>query len=296
MAVMADFARLPTQRKVLVFVVAGLLLGMAYFQFVLKPLRSDVEATEAEHVANQAQNEDLERQIPAYKALRARMCQLRRIIEENQTALPTETELPAFFETLNRKVIDAGVSVSKWQEQPEAPIEGFVKVPVSIEITGTFMQIKKFFASLVEKRKKPVLISPVPGSAGDPCGNGAPLEEHERIVSIENLSLVTPTVVNHEIQLTAKFTAMTYRQDEPAAKPGVPSVRVIPTAPAPAKVPPADTPAGAKARTDAAMQKDDDRTRKAPGTQDVQPTPAPVPAPAQPPAAGSGSAQKKGTP
>jgi type IV pilus assembly protein PilO len=290
MPVIADFARLPTQRKVLVFVVAGMLLGLLYFQFVLKPLRSDVEATEAEHDADQATNEERERDIPKFKDLQMRSCLLKRMIDENQTALPTQTELPAFFETLNRKVIDAGVQVSKWQQQPEAPIETFVKVPVAIEITGTFMQIKKFFASLVEKRHKPALVTPTPANA-DPCASGAPVEEHDRIVSIENLSLVNPIIVNHEIQLTAKFTATTYRQED-AASPGS-SVRVVPSAPkpapAPAKLPPADTPAGAKARVDNAMQKDEDRTRKAPGTQDVQPTPAPAPAPTIPPPA-------KGTP
>jgi type IV pilus assembly protein PilO len=289
MPVIADFGRLPTQRKVLVFVVAGMLLGLLYFQFVLKPLRSDVEATEAEHDSDQAKNEELEHDIPKYKDLKSHMCLLRRMIDENQTALPTQTELPAFFETLNRKVLDAGVQVSKWQEQPEAPIETFVKVPVSIEITGTFMQIKKFFASLVEKRHKPSLVTATPASA-DPCAAGAPVEEHDRIVSIENLSLVSPIIVNHEIQLTAKFTATTYRQEDTATTGS--TVRVVPStpapAPAPAKLPPADTPAGAKARVDNAMQKDEDRTRKAPGTQDVQPTPA-VPAPAPPPPA-------KGTP
>jgi type II secretory pathway component PulM len=71
MPVIADFARLPTQRKVLVFVVAGMLLGLLYFQFVLKPLRSDVEATEAEHEANQAKNEELEHDIPKFKELKA---------------------------------------------------------------------------------------------------------------------------------------------------------------------------------------------------------------------------------
>ena len=38
MAVMADFARLPNQRKVMIFVVAGFLLFLLYYQFVFKSL------------------------------------------------------------------------------------------------------------------------------------------------------------------------------------------------------------------------------------------------------------------
>jgi hypothetical protein len=174
-------------------------------------------------------------------------------------------------------VLESGVEVRSWQQQHEQPIETFIKVPVSIELTGTYMQIKKFFASLVEKRRKPGASAPVVSTADGGC-TGGPVEEHDRIVSIENLSLTNPTVVNHEIVLDAKFIAATYREEEKTT-PGLPPVRKIAPAPAPAPagagsaapLPPADTPAGAKARADNAMQKDEDRTRKAPGTQEAQP-------------------------
>jgi Tfp pilus assembly protein PilO len=278
MAVMADFARMPTQRKVLVFVVIGGLLGAVYYQFGLKPLRDDVEEIEGQHAAKQAKNNQLDKDKDDFKALKQRMCQLKRIIDENQTALPTEAELPAFFETLNRKVLESGVEVRSWAQRPEVKVESFIKVPVAIELTGSYMQIKKFFASLIEKRKKPGVTPPtVVTDTG--CGNSAPIEEHERIVSIENLRLVSPTVVNHEIVLTATFDAATYREEDKnaAAAPVVRKPAAAPTPPAGtgsgAPLPPAATPAGAKARADGAMQKDDDRTRKAPNTQEAQPSP-----------------------
>jgi type IV pilus assembly protein PilO len=278
MAVMADFSRLPTQRKVLVFVVIGALLGLLYFQFVLKPLKDDVEEADAAHNAKKAKNNQLDKDKDDFKALKLRMCQLKRIIDENQTALPTEAELPAFFETLNRKVLESGVEVRSWAQGKEEPIESFIKVPVRIELTGSYMQIKKFFASLIEKRRKPGT-TPPPTSADTPCGNSAPIEEHERIVSIENLRLDAPTVVNHEIRMTATFTAATYRAEDKNAAAAGPQVRKSTAAPAPAPagagsapLPNAATPAGAKARVDGAMQKDEDRTRKAPNTQDVQPS------------------------
>jgi Tfp pilus assembly protein PilO len=280
MAVMADFARLPTSRKVLVFVVIGGLLGAVYWQFAYKPLKEDVEEADAAHLAKQAKNNQLDHDKEDFKALNQRRCQLKRIIDENETALPTEAELPAFFETLNRKVLESGVEVRSWAQRPEEKIEAFIKVPVSIELTGSYMQIKKFFASLIEKRKKSS-VTPAPVVTDTGCGNSAPLEEHERIVSIENLKLTAPTVVNHEIVLTANFIATTYREEDKNAASGAPVVRkpVLTAPPAPAgsgsaaPLPPAATPAGAKARADGAMQKDDDRTRKAPNTQEVQPTP-----------------------
>ena len=94
------------------------------------------------------------------------------------------------------------------------------------------------------------------------------VDEKERIVSIENLSLSNPTVRNREIRLTAKFTASTYRQEE--KQPSRPGPR--PAAPATAaprrrstRRPPRarSTPAGAKAKTDDAMDKNQQRNNGA---------------------------------
>ncbi len=268
MAALADFARMPTQRKVLVFVVIGLLLGALYFQFAFKGLKADIEEAENQHTSKVALNKKLDADKEDFKALNLRRCQLKRIIDENQTALPTEAELPAFFETLNRKVLESGVEVRRWQQEKELPVESFIKVPVTIELTGSYMQIKKFFASLIEKRKKPGSSTQV--VATDTGCNSGPIEEHERIVSIEDLALTNPTVVNHEIVLTAKFTAATYRKEEapdqttPGASPQVKKA----SPPAGAPTPAADTPQGAKVRTEKAMDKDDSRTKNAPGVQD----------------------------
>jgi type IV pilus assembly protein PilO len=259
MAVMADFARLPTQRKVLVFVIAGALIGALYWQFLFKPLKSDIEEAEDQKEARVAQNQKLEQDKKDFTALKLKYCQLKRIIDENQSALPTEAELPAFFETLNRKVLESGVEVHRWNEQKEEPIETFIKVPVQIELTGSYMQIKRFFASLIEKRqrKSTPVVAPTPTDTG--CGNSGPVEDRERIVSIESLKLSNPTVVNHEIVLTATFTAATYRKEEAPPDPNAPPPAAKKPAPASAPLPPADTPAGAKARVEKAMDKEEQK-------------------------------------
>lgn len=217
MSAISDFARMPTRQKVTVFVVAGAMIGALYYQFVFKGLKADLATANAENVTKQALNKKLEADIPAFEALKARMTVLKRLIDENQKALPTEAELPAFFENLNRKVLESGVEVVRSKQMKEEAIERFVRVPVEYEIVGTYTQIKKFFASLVPKRRHK-------GDAPAPGGDQE-VEERERIVSIENLSLTNPIVRNREIQMTARFTASTYRMEEmkeivvPGAKP-----------------------------------------------------------------------------
>ncbi|MDB4955389.1 MAG: hypothetical protein JWO36_2958 [Myxococcales bacterium] len=277
MAFMADFAKLPTQRKVLGFAVAGLLIGALYYQVGFKRLRSDIEDAESEHDQKLQQNKQKQDEIPRFEALKARMTDLTRIINENQKALPTEAELPAFFETLNRKVNEAGVEVNRWKQAAETPIETFMRVPVEIEMTGTFMQIKKFFASLVPKKKKPGEES----QAGD-------VVERERIVSIDNLSLTDPRVKNREIVLTAKFTATTYREEDrkqaaPLPGQGLPKPAATGAGTAPPPMPSAATPKGAKMRVEDSLDKGDQRNRGAAGIDE-----------AKTPSGGSGSARLKG--
>jgi Tfp pilus assembly protein PilO len=260
---MADFARLPTQKKALVFVVIALMMGALYFQFVFKGLKDDVETAENEHSAKTANSNKLTNDIADYEKLKPHYEELQRIIAENQKALPTEAEVPAFFETLNRKVTETGVSVKSWRQLGEEPLDGFIRVPVDIEIEGTYLQIKRFFASLVQKD-----IGPAPTADGAPPLPTDEPEERERIVSIENLSLTNPVVRNREIVLSAHFVATTYRQKERAApppKPGAPAGNAAkPSQPAMPSTPSAaGTPAGAKKLTEEAIDKGDKRNQNA---------------------------------
>jgi len=265
--VMADFGRMPPQRKAAVFVIIGALLGLLYFQFVWKPLKRDLAAAEQDNRSKAAMDKKLAEDIPKFDALKTKMKELTQVISENQKALPTEAEVPAFFETLERKVTESGVEINKWKKLKEEPVEAFVKVPVEIEITGTFMQIKRFFASLVQKG-----VSPAVSASGQ-------VEERDRIVSIDNLSLTTPVVKNREIHLTARFVAVTFRQEDPAAvaPAKAPAKKgAAPAAPAAGSAPPlpsAGTPAGAKARVEDSLDKGDGVNRNATGVDEAK-TPA----------------------
>lgn len=246
MAMMADFARLPRQRKVGLFAIAGVLAFALYYQFGYSKLAADLKEATNQHSSHVTQARQLDNDIKEYGELKPTVNRLKAQIDQNEKALPTESELPAFFETLNRKVTESGVQVNKSNQKPEEPIEAFIRVPVDLEITGTFMQIKRFFASLAPTKNKGVSEAPK---------QGQPIEERERIVSIENLSIGDPVVKNREIVLTAKFTATTYRQEERAGSSSGPAKRPGGTAP------PAASPSGAKARVEGSLQKSENRAK-----------------------------------
>ncbi len=207
-----DFARRPTSYKATVFGGVFLAFGAIYFQFGYKPLRDELAEARGNSQQMASRKAQMQKDEDDFRELQTKMVALKKIIDENQKALPTGAELPAFFDTLNRKVNEAGVEIRRWEYKNDVPVDAFVKVPVELELTGTFFQFKRFFASLVQR------------------GMGRPGEggEQERIVTIENLQLTSPTIRNREIVLTARFTASTFRQEDtapalPAAPGALPS-------------------------------------------------------------------------
>ena len=80
-------------------------------------------------------------------------------------------------------------------------------------------------------------------------------------MSIENLSLSAPVVRNREIVLTARFIAVTFRQDDKGKAAPAPAPTKASDAGKP--LPPAATPAGAKARVEDAIKNNDAKSTDA---------------------------------
>ena len=252
---LADFGRLPTNRKVLIFVAIAGFLGFFYYRFVYKDLAKSAKSAQVAFNQASQKNQDMERDIKDFQDLRRKKTELDERFIAMRKALPTEADVPAFFEMIERKLTDAGIDDMKFLTKPEQNFDQFVKVPLEVEMRGSFMQIKRFFASLVDKKKS------------------ADSKDIERIVSIEDLSLTQPEIRNRELVLTAKFIAFTYRQATVApvqTAPGqLPADAPAPstgpnTAPAtPPPLPSADTPAGAKANVDDSLKKSEERRNEA---------------------------------
>jgi Tfp pilus assembly protein PilO len=290
-----DFSRRPLQYKVMVFAGIGALLGLLYWQFMLQPLRKERDAAAADLEGQKSEANRLKAQKKAYDELVAKEAQLKEDVEQNQKALPTESEIPAFLDMLSRKTSEAGVEMLKRDVRKDVIIEpvtdvpgaapnpaaaggagatptvapsSFVKVPVDVEVVGTYYQLKKFFSSLRPRRTD----SSAPKTPGQ-------TEEKDRIVTIESLTLSDPKVKNNEIVLTARFVASTFRAKAQDPVPGAPPAPPPAAAPAPAPAGGATPPAGAapatgtggtaakpdsmKAKTENAMDQSDIRTRKA---------------------------------
>jgi Tfp pilus assembly protein PilO len=248
---LADFARKPPAFKAAVFAGIAIVLAGLYYQLIYAGLRKDVQAAEDGARALVADERRLTADEKEYEQLTEKQAVLERIIAENDSALPTAAQLPAFFDMLNRKIGEAGVEVRRWDYLSEIPVEETIaKVPVQIELQGSFYQLKKFFHLLYKMNE--------PGRAAGAAPDA--VEERDRIVTIEDLRLGDPLVRNNELILRATFRASTFRKEapeveEPAAEPrkGARSER----APAPAGV--TGAPERARGQAEDALQQSENR-------------------------------------
>lgn len=209
----SEFAKKPPLVKVGAFFGIAVLLGLLYYQFVFSSVRADIKAAEAQRDSLAGQDATVRKDEGEYKEKTQQREQLEATINKNDDILPTAAQLPAFFDMLNRKVGEASVEVRKWEYQKEIPVEDFIKVPVMIEVQGTFQEIKKFFYLLYKMSQKEGEAA-VPGEPTAPTApTGIGSDDGDRILTIEDLTIRDPVVKNSELLLTATFRASTFRQD-----------------------------------------------------------------------------------
>lgn len=189
------------QYKAMVLIAVLLGLGALYYQFWHSGLADERAELERRRDGQLDKQRKLNKDLQDQKLLAQQNEELQRIIRDNQKALPTEAELPAFFDHLQRKAGDAGVNIRRWERREEQDVDIYIRVPVEMEINGTFYNITRYFALLGPQQKDPLM---------EPEEDDERVDE--RIVSIENLELGSPTLRDGEVFLTAKFVASTFRQ------------------------------------------------------------------------------------
>jgi Tfp pilus assembly protein PilO len=209
-----ELSRKPPATKAAILIGILAVLGFLYYQFIYTGLKEEQQKANVAKTKATNEKAELSRKKAEMPELEKRAAELQATIAANERALPTESELPSFFDHLQKKAGEAGVNIRKWDRQKEQELGEFAKVPVSMEITGTFPQILKYFS----------LLSPRYHAAPEQA------ESAERLVTIEKLTLGGPKVRNDDLLLTATFTASTFRQkvapQARAPKPAAPKSKV----------------------------------------------------------------------
>src|SRR4029453_5335130 len=131
------------------------------------------------------ERETYEKRKKEYIAYRDELRKLQEEQRELLKALPKKAEIPTFMSNMQEQADISGLEVLNMTVDNEAPEELYVKIPVRMEVRGSFHALTKFFKNVSELR---------------------------RIVNIENFTLaVEGTDRDTQPKLRAKFVAATFR-------------------------------------------------------------------------------------
>ena len=119
-----------------------------------------------------------------YMAFRAEVTQLLEEQKELVKVLPSSAEIPAFLQSIHAQAELAGLNILTFQQRGEKKKGFYAAIPVAMSIRGTYHAINKFFYSIGQMR---------------------------RIINISNVRLTGPRVKATGVELSAKFTASTFR-------------------------------------------------------------------------------------
>lgn len=98
--------------------------------------------------------------------------------------LPDSKEIPTLLSKISDKARDAGLDVRLFKPQAEAKQDFFARVPVQIEVDGTYHQVATFF---------------------DEVGH------LDRIVNISEISLVEPNITDEAVTVKTSLVATAFR-------------------------------------------------------------------------------------
>jgi Tfp pilus assembly protein PilO len=229
-------------------------LAMLYWQFVYSPLEEEVQKKRSVHRKLEKENRDLKEEAKIQSAMVECQPELDALNRQNELMLPAQSETVAFMKVLTNLAGAAGLSQGPTKKLAEAQVSApappaaekpkkdkgkkkgkgevedaaadakatatdaaedrdrpcwervpglkadqaaakasFVRVPFEIEVRGTFHQLTRYFWLLHEHAKT------------------------GRIITVENLTLEHPKATADGIVLTARFTAVGFREaDRPA--------------------------------------------------------------------------------
>jgi Tfp pilus assembly protein PilO len=200
-AFLDNVAKWTSSQKLMALFAPPLLIGLLYYQFGYVTASEQYTALEGQQSELLTRQGQLDKDLEIKKKLTQRMEELQQDIRANERALPISAELPAFFDFLQRRAGEAGVTTRKWDQQTSEKVDIYVRVPVKIEVAGSFSNLVKFF----------FLLGPLGKDASQ--GGSESLGFGERIVSVENLTLGGAEIEDGEVTLVAGFTAATFYLD-----------------------------------------------------------------------------------
>ncbi len=190
-----------------VIIGALVMVGVLYYLLFYQPFAATLQSEQAREASIRSQESQAQRDLNRYNEDVAALERSRTRQRELRRILPDNPDIPGFLRSINNLAEASGLQIRLIQPQDEHPEQYYVRVPVRIEVTGSYLALARFFRA----------VSALP-----------------RVINMENIALSTPVEENGEIRLHATALATTFRtlrsDETPPPAPGAAGAR--PGAPA----------------------------------------------------------------
>jgi type IV pilus assembly protein PilO len=178
------FQELEPSRKLALAIVAPLLLVAAYWFFLLSP-RLERTASVRRHIDDMLQERDRKAQEVALLPERQKEVEdLDRQLKIAMARLPDEKEIDDLLSSVSDLARSAGLDILVFRQKPETYQDFYAEVPVEMQVRGRYHDVGAFL---------------------DRVG------KMDRIVTVRDLGMKDPKVVDDEIVLQASSRVTTYR-------------------------------------------------------------------------------------
>ena len=186
--VLQKLLRLKTPVKVASTAGIIVVIVVVYYMLFYMDLQDQIKAGEVQQGNLAAEKTNYEKRKKEYLVYRNELTQLQQEQRDLLKALPKRAEIPTFLSSIQEQAELAGLEVLNLAIESESPAELYVRIPVRIEIRGTYHTITKFFKNVADL---------------------------PRIVNVENLALsLEKADESGSPRLRAKFYAVTFRYND----------------------------------------------------------------------------------
>jgi type IV pilus assembly protein PilO len=186
-------SRLTMPAKVGIGAALMILSGVVYFVVFYGDLATSIKAEQGRERQLHDDLGEAQKAQHAYQLDLAELSDRQQRQRELNKILPATTEYPAFLSAVQSVANVAGVSLSGWFPQGEAPDQFYARVPMKIELEGRFHQIAKFFYNVGQL---------------------------DRIINMENITITDPKLKGDEVVLKVSALATAFHSiDDKRAPP-----------------------------------------------------------------------------
>ncbi len=192
------FGGLPVAAKVAIAGFLVVLFGAIYYFALHAPLTEDLEGARAQHAQLEQSMVQARARQQEYIDLREQLAAREGLDRANLRVLPEQAEIASFLQDLNRLAETSGLAMRLVEPRPEEPEAQYIRVPVSLHVSGRYHQLARFVYSV---------------------------SRLERAISLEDIGLDHPHIEGEDVMIDVQMMANTFRRPsapEPDAATGAP--------------------------------------------------------------------------